>query len=146
MLTVATPVWEATLDHVRRCGDGRRECVVYWVGPADQTGVVDRVVHPVHRATAGYYELDDAWVTKFWLELARSGATVRVQVHTHAFSAFHSATDDKWPLVHVPGFLSLVIPNFGLGPLHADELFLVEIDDAGRWRRVDPQERLGRIP
>ncbi|MDB5513884.1 MAG: hypothetical protein JWQ17_642 [Tardiphaga sp.] len=30
---------------------------------------------------------------------------------------FISKTDDDYPIIHKPGFLSLVIPGFGLGPV-----------------------------
>jgi hypothetical protein len=35
------------------------------------------------------------------------------QVHTHPTTAYHSATDDHYPLVTLLGALSVVIPDFG---------------------------------
>ena len=143
MLTIAAPVWGATLDHFRRCGAGRRECVAYWVGPANQPGVVDRVAHPEHEATVGFYQVHEDWLHSFWLELALSRESVRAQVHTHAGEAFHSPIDDGWPIVHTPGFLSLVIPNFATEPVAARDLYLAEIGVGGRWRQVDVDAHLG---
>ena len=76
-----------------------------------------------------------------WLQ---SGARVhfRVQVHTHPLEAFHSPTDDEFPIIHKPGFLSLVIPNFGLGPVGFEDAYLTEIQGDGGWREVAIPSRL----
>lgn len=145
MLVVPPGVWAETLEHFRRCGAGRRECVTYWTGPADSPEMLDAAVHPDHAASAGSYELDGRWLHEFWVELGRSRRSVRVQVHTHAFEAFHSRTDDLWPIVHVPGFLSLVIPQFAAQFLRG-QLYLTEIDETGMWNQVDLDSRLVGIP
>ena len=46
--------------------------------------------------------------------------------------------DDEYPIIQIqtPGFLSLVIPNFGLGPVDFDEAYLTEIQPNGRWKEV----------
>jgi len=67
---------------------------------------------------------------------------VRAQVHTHPGSAFHSATDDAYPMVQTSGFLSLVIPNFALGECSLAGAALYELGDYGRWRDLDPQGHL----
>lgn len=67
---------------------------------------------------------------------------IRVQVHTHPEEAFHSETDDAFPIIHKPGFLSLVIPNFGLGPTGFENAYLTEIQPDGRWQEVAIPSRL----
>jgi hypothetical protein len=136
VLIVPRDVWSETMAHFRRCGSGRRECVAYWTGPIGDPDVVDAAVHPVHRASAGSYELDDHWLHEFWVGLGRAQRSVRVQVHTHAYEAFHSGTDDLWPIVHVPGFVSVVIPNFAM-EFSAEDLYVAQIDEGGRWKRVE---------
>ena len=64
-----------------------------------------------------------------------------MQVHTHPGRAFHSATDDRFPIVHLPGFLSLVIPNFGLGPVTFDGAYLAELTETGDWKKVPVTSR-----
>lgn len=127
---------------VRRCGGGRNECQALWIGPWAEPDVIARVVHPSHRAHNAGFELEGEWLTRFWIELAGSKSGVRAQVHTHPGRAFHSATDDAWPMVHTPGFLSLVIPCFGLGPIGLDGTFLAELGRDGQWREVDATQRL----
>ena len=119
-----------------------RECQTLWLSPWAAPDLITEVVHPSHEAHSQGFVLDDAWLSDFWLRLGREGLGVRVQVHTHPDEAFHSATDDAFPIVHLPGFLSLVIPNFASGPIGFQDAFLTEIQSDGRWRQVRIQERL----
>lgn len=131
-----------TFDLFRRCGGGRRECQVLWTSAWTNPSTISEVVHPQHRAHAGGFQLCSDWINRFCLELARAGRGIRVQVHTHPHEAFHSATDDDYPIIHSIGFLSLVIPDLGLGPVGFDRAHLAEIDPAGVWREVVPCSRL----
>lgn len=138
-MTVQVPaqVFADTFRHLRTCGDGRRECQALWVGPWAHPNVVTQVIHPRHTASAVGFQVDDDWLTAFWLRLADTGCGVRVQVHTHPGAAYHSATDDAFPLIHSPGFLSLVIPRFALGPVDFTNAFLAEMQPDGRFLEVD---------
>lgn len=131
-----------TFAELRRCGDGKRECQVIWTGPWATPREVTSVVHPRHRALGDGFVLDSGWLTKFWAELARTSFGVRVQVHTHPGRAFHSPTDDAWPLIHTAGFLSLVIPNFARGSADFSGVYLAELQEDGVWREVRPESRL----
>ena len=86
--------------------------------------------------------MDHTWLNKFWLELADREMGIRVQIHTHPGAAFHSLTDDAFPIIHTPGFLSLVIPNFAMGPVGLSNAFLAEIQSDGHWCEVRCDERL----
>jgi hypothetical protein len=63
---------------------------------------------------------------------------VRAQVHTHPGIASHSDTDDRYPLAPNPGFHSLVIPRFGIGPVRLNDAYLVVLEDDGTWAERDP--------
>jgi hypothetical protein len=137
-LTLARGILTATFRQLRDCGQGRDECVVYWTGPRDTSGAVDDAVIPVHRAGPDWYETDPAWVTSFFLELRCDRRMVRAQVHTHPGIASHSDTDDRYPLAPNPGFHSLVIPRFGIGPVRLNDAYLVVLEDDGTWAERDP--------
>jgi hypothetical protein len=124
--------WSATVEQLHRCG-ADRECVVYWCADISAPDLVTSVVHPIHRSTANCYEIDDEWLTRFWMRLYHERLLIRAQVHTHCGAAFHSRTDDAWPIVHTDGFLSLVIPRFARPPVRTDELYLAELMH-GSWR------------
>jgi hypothetical protein len=137
MITLAPEVLEGSFEHLRGCGAGRRECVLVWAGPVKQPGVIDEVIHPRHTASAVAYDIDPQWVGELWLALAQRGKTVRAQVHTHPGSAYHSARDDTHGLIHTPGFVSIVIPRFAIGPVGLTGAFVTSKTAAGGWREVD---------
>ena len=141
---LAPDILERSFAHFRECGAGCRECHVLWISSWRSPDVIQQVVHPEHKAQGGGYVVDDAWLSRFWLELADAGSGIRVQVHTHPRRAFHSRTDDRFPIIHKPGFLSLVIPDFGLGPVGFDGAYLTEIQPDGYWRQVAIESRFVR--
>lgn len=145
MLTLPTAVLRATFEQFRACGDGQRECVAYWCAAADEPDVLTRVIHPIHTAAGGGYEVDDTWVLQFFSSLYHDQETVRVQIHTHPRGAGHSWIDDAYALIPAQGFLSLVVPGFGLGPVSLDATHLVEMTRDGEWAERDPQETFRRV-
>ena len=141
-MKIAPGVIEGSFETFRSCGGGRDECVVYWSGPLDDPDLVDRFHHPRHMAGPVGYDVDGAWLTKFLPTLSAEDRTVRVQVHTHPGSTFHSSRDDGMALLYVAGFLSLVIPNFRLGAPTLERSYLTTLDDSGAWQVLDPLETL----
>jgi hypothetical protein len=127
---------ERTFLHFRNCGEGRRECQALWVGPWAHPHLITEVVHPRHNASPVGFQLENEWLSEFWTHLSVENLGIRVQCHTHPGAAYHSATDDAYPILHTPGFLSLVIPAFAAGPVGFDHAFLARIDEQGRWREV----------
>ena len=120
---------------LRKCGCGQFECVVYWLGPAAED-VVDDLEHPIHRRSPFGYDVDDNWLTELWKRLGASRRSVKVQIHTHPGKAFHSPTDDKWPIVAQVGFLSLVIPDFATGEPSLNQAWIGSLQEDGRWRHL----------
>ncbi len=135
-------VLEQAFEHLRGCGAGRSECVVYLTGPCDDDALIDGVVHPRHTAGPGGYDLDSDALAELWRDLVSCGRSIRMQVHTHPGAAYHSPRDDRLALIHTPGFLSLVIPDFALGNIGFDGAFLAERDEDGRWVGVPLGEHL----
>lgn len=122
-----------TFRLLRDCGRGQRECQVLWLSSWHNPDQIAKVVHSKHAGHAFGFQLDDEFISRLWLDLRAQGLGVRVQVHTHPEEAFHSRTDDRWPLVHTAGFLSLVIPDFAHGPVGFDNAYLACIEADGSW-------------
>src|SRR5882724_8890578 len=127
---------------VRECGRARNECVVYWTGPVATPDRVDAQDHPLHRRSPAGYDIDSDWLTKYWFRLARERRAIRLQIHTHPGAAFHSETDDHWPVVSQPGFISIVIPGFGSGPISLEAAWVTRLDANGQWQAVAMEEVL----
>lgn len=141
MLTLSQELMQKTLAAVRLCGGAQDECVVYWSGPLDRSGHVDGMLHPDHDAGPTFYEVNERWLDKTWVDLARSERTLRAQVHTHSRSAFHSSSDDRFPIVGQPGFLSLVLPNHAARNDLGDA-FLCQLGEDGRWHEISIAQAL----
>jgi hypothetical protein len=133
---IARSLLDETFGHFRACGRGARECQTLWISDWVAPTRITSVVHPHHLAHGGGFELDTDWLHKFFLELAATNHGIRVQIHTHPRQAFHSSVDDRYPIIHSAGFLSLVIPDFGLGPIGFEQAYLAEITPSGGWREV----------
>jgi hypothetical protein len=136
-IRLANGVLEDTFALLRECGSGAAECTTYWIGPrADPS--ISKVVHPDHTATRFSYEVDPAWLTRFFAGHSSAGTRVRVQVHTHPGVAGHSSTDDAFCILPVAGFLSLVIPRFATGSVGFEGSVLAQMQEDGSWMRKDP--------
>lgn len=131
-----------TFAQLHACGGGREECVAFWTGPLLDPDLVDEMLHPRHSAKRGGYEVDPNWLTQAFGELADREREIRVQVHSHPRKAFHSKTDDEYPVVQTPGFLSLVIPDFAAGPVGLEQTFLARLEGSGGWHPLPPKKAL----
>jgi proteasome lid subunit RPN8/RPN11 len=69
-----------------------------------------------------------------------------VQLHSHPRNAFLSDVDVIRPLVAIPGFISIVVPNFGFVDLADVALWSAhEYGSPERWRELDSNERQRRF-
>lgn len=100
------------------------------------------MVHPRHSASPVGFEVEEDWLNRFWLDLADKGLGVRYQVHTHPGAAYHSSTDDAYPLIRSLGFLSLVIPRFAQGAIGFDGAYLTQVQSDGGWLEQDIPSKL----
>jgi hypothetical protein len=113
------------------CGQGRRECVVYMTAALAHPDRAVGYIHPNHRATAVWTEVDQEELGRVWDELRSTGRMIVCQVHTHPGAAFHSGTDDNYPVIHSAGFLSVVLPEYADGELNGAHLAIYQ--GGGRW-------------
>jgi hypothetical protein len=141
-VTIAPSLLEDTYMQLRVCGQRRRECHLFWLASWRDARRITRIVHPKHTASSVSVEIDSEWLNSFFLELADASECIRVQVHSHPGSAFHSTTDDTWPAVRTRGYLSLVIPNFAAGEPHLGGAYLAEQTSSGGWITADVTERI----
>jgi len=143
LLRLASDILQRTFSTLRECGRGECECAVYWIGPSE-SNAVNGVEHPIHRRSPFGYDIDNHWLTDFWKRLATAKHSVKAQVHTHPGEAFHSATDDKWPIVSQEGFMSIVIPDFATGEISLENAWVGRLGGDGMWRRLgSPEQAIG---
>jgi hypothetical protein len=107
-------------QHFRQRGDEGCEGVALWVGRLqDDTFEITDIVIPEQtgiRSDQGlaYVVRSDA-LHRFNVWLYESGLRLIAQVHSHPTDAYHSETDDLYPIMTTLGGFSVVVPNFGRG-------------------------------
>lgn len=68
--------------------------------------------------------------------LFEHGERLAIQVHSHPTEAYHSDTDDTFPIVTTRGGLSLVVPDFGRAGVRGPGTALYRLSIAG-WDELD---------
>src|ERR1700735_1595070 len=102
MLTIANGLFTETFRILRACGLKELECQVLWMSAQSAPDAIVKVLHSGPVSSAGGLVVDPAWISKLWRDLAQSSLSIRAQVHTHGGRAFHSNTDDAYPIVGTP--------------------------------------------
>jgi molybdopterin/thiamine biosynthesis adenylyltransferase len=105
-----------TLDHFMLHGQNGNECIVYWCGKLidNDKAVVTSCIYPTQYATALGVKVEPSEVARIYLKLYEAREHLLAQLHSHPSAAFHSSVDDYYPVVHKPGLLSIVVPEYGL--------------------------------
>jgi proteasome lid subunit RPN8/RPN11 len=141
---VPPAILQKTLAHVRA---HRTEAVCFWLGRSvGEATVVEEVWIPQFVATAVSYDISPAEMLRVKAHLDDSGQSLLVQVHSHPASAFHSSTDDMNAASPWPGFISIVVPNFG--HLRTDfwkEVEAYELLGGGKWHHLSIADRDARF-
>jgi len=135
LLRLSAEIVSKTFLALRTCGRGECECAVYWTGPATSE-FVDGIVHPLHSRSLFGYEINNQWLTRLWKDLATTQRSIKAQIHSHPSEAFHSRTDDQWPIVSQAGFLSIVIPEFAMGEPTLMDAWIGQMQSDGSWLQL----------
>ena len=124
---------------------GRKACeaFVLFSGVASPTtAVVRSVVYPPQKPVSDGSGGVGVYVTgQSLFEIARWAARrnqiLLGQMHSHPGRAFHSRTDDAYPLVSLPGAFSVVVPNFCRVPIDLSRCACYRCL-GGKWILVSP--------
>jgi hypothetical protein len=138
-----------TEDNLRHAGRKELELFVLWSGVVNGTEFFVRTVH-VPRQTS--YRLESGLMVRVdgdalhqlnaWL--FEHEELLAVQVHAHPSEAFHSETDDTYPIVTAEGSISIVAADFCREGLLSETSAAYRLAD-GDWRELDPPFGLFRV-
>lgn len=141
---VPSAVIEQTDAQLRVAGLKLAECFVLWSGIIEGDSFLVRAAHiPLQTA----YRFDDGICVRVegpelhrlnvWL--FEHGQQLGVQVHSHPTEAYHSETDDTYPIVTVRGGLSLVVPDFARAGLRGEGVASYRLTALG-WDELSADE------
>lgn len=139
---VPANICDETDAQLREAGKIRAERFVLWSGVIIGSDFQVRTMH-VPRQTA--YRLPEglcvrvegAELHRLNVWLFENQERLAVQVHAHPTDAYHSETDDTYPIVTTRGGLSLVIPDFARAGVRGPGTALYRLGMSG-WDEVTP--------
>lgn len=143
---VGAGVLDETIAFLRDVGKSHCEGFALWTGVREQATVFRfrSALIPAQHATATHRGLlvtvDGEALFEINKMAHERGEIVAAQVHTHPTSAFHSGTDDHYPLVTLVGGLSIVIPDFAVNaPEDIGHWAWYRLVKYGHWAVVGPE-------
>jgi hypothetical protein len=149
LISVSRAIVQETEGHLRRAGRRGLELFVLWSGTLSASEFTVRTVH-VPRQTS--YRMKSGLMVRVegdalhrlnaWLY--EHSEVLAVQVHAHPTNAFHSETDDTYPIVTASGSVSIVAANFCRGGLISDASAVYRLGENG-WDELDPPFAMFRV-
>ncbi|ODT03002.1 MAG: hypothetical protein ABS52_11225 [Gemmatimonadetes bacterium SCN 70-22] len=137
-LLVPRRLADAAQHHLRMVGRQGNEGFALWIGRrAGRVFHVDETLIPEQRGlqfntgvcvTVGSEELFR--INKY---LYTTGRQLVAQLHSHPSDAYHSETDDSFPIATTAGAFSLVIPDFAVRPFSLDECAVYRLVPGDGW-------------
>ena len=129
-----------TEEAIRTAGQDGYELFVVWSGTRDYDAFKVAKVHVPEQAS---YKLDTGLCVRVegselhrlnvWLYEAQQ--VIGVQVHSHPADAYHSYTDDTYPIATLEGSLSIVLPFFGRDGWRSSDIVVYRLEQ-GRWLKL----------
>ena len=131
-------------SQLRRAGLDGNERFVLWSGIVRDDRLLVRTLHcpkqTAYRLASGLcvrVEADALHRLNMWLYA--NAERLAIQVHSHPTEAFHSDTDDDYPMVTTLGGLSLVVPDFARYGVRGPKTALYRLSSTG-WQGLSPTE------
>ncbi len=132
-------------EHLRSAGAKGCEAFVLWAGRADgeRFDVLATLVprQTAHRAPSGLLvEVGEDELFRINVWLYENGMQLIAQLHAHPGEAYHSGTDDAYPIMAQAGGLSLVLPDFAVRPFDVRDLAAYRLLPGRGWVRLSEAE------
>jgi hypothetical protein len=146
---IPTSVLHMTIDFLREVGASGAEGFVLWGGKPDgamqfrYTRAIIPEQHALKTEGGLLVVVDGDALFKVNKDLYKQGETLGAQVHSHPTSAYHSDTDDFYPLVTLLGALSVVVPDFARhAPRDLKVWAWYRLEGYGRWAPIPKDIRI----
>lgn len=137
---VSARVVHATVAALRFAGRDGLEAFVLWSGRRDGDIFTVADLHfpkqTSYRSYAGLcVKVDGSELHRLNVWLYEAKQVVGVQIHSHPRSAYHSDTDDAFPMATIDGSLSIVLPWFARDGWESAEIAAYRLEEV-EWVEV----------
>lgn len=137
---------EVVYTHLRRAGNQRVEGVALFAGK--ETGDdfhVENTVVPKQQAmrleSGLLYAVGSDELHRLNVWLYENKKSLIAQIHSHPTEAYHSDTDDAFPIVATVGGFSIVVPDFAMGPIDIDLWAVYRLSSKSIWVELNEKEK-----
>lgn len=129
--------------HLRAVGRTGYEGFALWIGTRDgRTFRVDETLIPAQRGlrydTGVCVRVDSDELFRINRYLYQTGRQLVAQLHSHPTDAYHSETDDMYPIATTVGAFSLVVPDFAVRPFALGECAVYRLVPGNGWLEFPP--------
>lgn len=135
---------KAAYNHIRQVGRERLEGVVLFAGTYNPEGKlfsVSETIVPkqvsVNIDQGLLYAVDGEELHRINVYLHSTKQILVAQLHSHPSEAYHSSTDDAFPIITKVGGFSIVVPNFGVEEFSLDKWAVFRLSEDGSWNELD---------
>lgn len=143
---ISMRVLQPTLDFLAERGAQGHEGFVVWGARIRDQGTTLEFTSPyvphqtAHTTTKGLLvTVDGAALDRMNRAFYARGEIAAGQVHSHPTDAYHSETDDHFPLITLRGAISLVVPDFAQhGLASSDRWAWYRLLGLGEWESLPP--------
>lgn len=91
------------------------------------------------------YSVDGEELHKIDIWLYNNKQSLIAQIHSHPGEAYHSETDDAYPIIAVAGGISIVVPDFAIGPIEIRQWAAYRLHAYRKWVRLSEEEKAALI-
>jgi hypothetical protein len=137
-------------DHMRLVGKKHLEGVALFVGrEVDDTFLVTETIVPKQVAltleNGLLYSVGGEELHRLNVYLYTNNLSLISQIHSHPGLAYHSETDDAYPIVTTTGGLSIVVPNFAAAQASVDIWAVFQLSTSNSWVELGEKEKTSLI-
>lgn len=136
---------EEVYGFLRKAGRERFEAVGLFAGTIENDeAFLSKGVIPLQKSykldMGLMYVVDGAELHRINVSLHKAGLKLIAQIHTHPMEAYHSDTDDEYPIMSTVGGLSIVVPNFASGPMSFQDWAFYRLRAQGVWDELSSDQ------
>ena len=130
---------------MKYAGENRVEGVALFAGyEKDNEFYISQTIIPkqtAYRLELGLlYAVDGDELHRINVWLYENNLSIIAQIHSHPNEAYHSDTDDAYPIVATKGGISIVVPRFAVDPIDINNWAVYRLSSENDWIELSYSE------
>ena len=137
---------EHAYKHMREVGQKQLEGVALFAGKeSNNLFKIETVIIPKQKAMSLedglLYAVDGEELHRINVWLYENKMSLIAQIHSHPTRAYHSDTDDAYPIVATVGGISIVVPDFASRPIDISSWAVYRLTAQSEWLELKEVEK-----